>query len=228
MKRPVPLSESLSHRLNLHALAASAAGVSLLALAQPSEGKIVYTATHHVIGRNEHFNLDLDHDGKKDFSILNTYRILTSSRISYLLVKPTSGIRGIEGRENSGGWRSAYALDRGARISHKHPFSALTMAWFSRSAGTCKAGFWCNATNRYLGFSFKIHGRNHYGWARLSVKTNPTLSATLTGYAYETIPNKPIVAGKTHGKDVITVQPASLGHLARGSSAIPAWRGTAH
>jgi len=50
------------------------------------------------------------------------------------------------------------------------------------------------------------------------------ITATLTGYAYETIPNKPIIAGKTHGKDVITLQDASLGHLAAGASAILAWR----
>jgi hypothetical protein len=37
------------------------------------------------------------------------------------------------------------------------------------------------------------------------------------------IPNKPIFAGRTKGSDVITL-PASLGHLARGASAIPAWR----
>jgi hypothetical protein len=31
-----------------------------------------------------------------------------------------------------------------------------------------------------------------------------SIVATLTGYAYETIPNKPIVAGATKGSDVIT------------------------
>ena len=50
--------------------------------------------------------------------------------------------------------------------------------------------------------------------------------AFLTGYAYETVPNKAIVAGKTKGPDVVTVQDATLGHLARGASAIPAWRRT--
>jgi hypothetical protein len=65
-----------------------------------------------------------------------------------------------------------------------------------------------------------IEGKSHYGWARMSVEIKGTnLTATLTGYAYETIPNKPIIAGKTHGKDE-----ATLGHLATGASAIPAWR----
>jgi hypothetical protein len=42
-------------------------------------------------------------------------------------------------------------------------------------------------------------------------------SPQLTGYAYETIPNKAIVTGKTKGRDVITVRPASLGHSAAGA-----------
>jgi hypothetical protein len=56
------------------------------------------------------------------------------------------------------------------------------------------------------------------------LKGKVSLTATLTGYAYETIANKPIVTGKTHGKDVVTVQPASLGHLAQGSAGLAAWR----
>jgi hypothetical protein len=43
------------------------------------------------------------------------------------------------------------------------------------------------------------------------------VSGTLTGYAYETIPNKPIIAGKMKGEDVITFQPDTLGDLARGT-----------
>jgi hypothetical protein len=49
--------------------------------------------------------------------------------------------------------------------------------------------------------------------------------AILTGYAYETEPNKPIITGKTKGPDVITLDPTTLGHLALGASQIPAWHG---
>ena len=49
--------------------------------------------------------------------------------------------------------------------------------------------------------------------------------AILTGYAYETEPNTPIITGKIKGPDVITLDPATLGHLAGGASQIPAWRG---
>jgi hypothetical protein len=46
-----------------------------------------------------------------------------------------------------------------------------------------------------------------------------------TGYADETEPNQPIMTGKTKGPDVITFDPATLGHVAVGASQIPAWRG---
>jgi len=83
--------------------------------------------------------------------------------------------------------------------------------------------------DRYLGLRFSIKGKIHYGWARLNVKvaegSDFDITATLTGYAYETIPNKPIVAGKIKGTDVIeAVEPASLGHLAQGSAELAAWR----
>jgi hypothetical protein len=64
-----------------------------------------------------------------------------------------------------------------------------------------------------------IEGKVHYGWARLSTPKDWDRNqrwATLTGYAYETIPNKPIITGKTKGPNVITVQEGSLGALAAG------------
>src|SRR5579864_1174953 len=61
MKRParVPLqlSESLHKRLSAYALAASAAGVGVLALAQPTEARIVYTPKHVDCSRGCPINL---------------------------------------------------------------------------------------------------------------------------------------------------------------------------
>ena len=75
--------------------------------------------------------------------------------------------------------------------------------------------------NRYLGLKFVIHGKVHYGWARLSVtlghhRQYGDVSGTLTGYAYETIPNKAIITGKTKGQDLIIFQPDTRGGLALG------------
>jgi hypothetical protein len=91
-------------------------------------------------------------------------------------------------------------------------------------------GQWLYSKQRYLGLEFMISGQVHYGWARVAVTRTGkgfdknSITATLTGYAYETIPNKPIITGKTTGPDVITLAPASLGHLAQGASGISVWR----
>ena len=95
--------------------------------------------------------------------------------------------------------------------------------WFYSSAS---AGQWLYTQHRYLGLKFMIGGRIHYGWARLNVTlvAGTGIQATLTGYAYETIPNKPIITGKTKGPDVVTLDPATLGRLAQGASGVSAWR----
>jgi hypothetical protein len=87
-------------------------------------------------------------------------------------------------------------------------------------------GQWLYTRGHYLGLQFVIKGRIHYGWARVNVQFTPRsgILGILTGYAYETISNKPIIAGRTKGPDVVTLQPATLGHLAKGASAIPVWR----
>jgi hypothetical protein len=77
-------------------------------------------------------------------------------------------------------------------------------------------GQWFNEVRKYLGFKFSAKGNVHYGWARLT--THLAKQAVVTGYAYETIPNKPIITGKIKGPDVITVQTGSLGALAAGAS----------
>jgi hypothetical protein len=64
------------------------------------------------------------------------------------------------------------------------------------------------------------------------------VSGLLTGYAYETIPNRPILTGKEEGTEdtnnasqkngalmgQVALQPASLGRLAQGASGVTTWR----
>jgi hypothetical protein len=105
------------------------------------------------------------------------------------------------------------------------------------SPGT--GGNWIDVKNRYLGLKFYIHGKIHYGWARLSVSFTEfhqgRIKAILTGYAYETIPDKAIVAGQTKGpEDIVerpdaaltapTREPATLGMLALGERGLSIWR----
>jgi hypothetical protein len=72
------------------------------------------------------------------------------------------------------------------------------VSFFVSEIGRGTYGQRVNVTNRYLGLKFKIDKKNHYGWARLSVQQQGgQIIATLTGYAYETVPGKGIRAGQT-------------------------------
>jgi hypothetical protein len=218
-RKPSTLSESLQRHLNAYALGASAAGVSMLALALPAEAKIVYTKTYQHLPVNKAFLLDLNHDGIADFKLyynayhgwfLHVFRFQSNRNEMW----------------GTGGTGSVVsALPSGVRIRADKRFG---MNYFmagcpSASGYSCKVGSgpWYNVKNRYLGLKFVIKGKIHYGWARLSVGTKRHPNPVLTGYAYETIPNKAIITGKTEGPDV---EPAALGHLARGASAVSAWR----
>jgi len=233
----VELSKPLTHQLNMYALAAGAAGVGLLALSPSAEAKIIYTPAHAKI--TTPFPIDLNHDGILDF-YLNAYgfdRSFWLSACQYLrsvshgpFCTYSGGPNAIRRRDMVG---LAAALRYGARIEPIEGFgkggAILGDVHVDSGTYTQWSGAWMNGgkgvKNRYLGLKFKIKGRFHFGWARMTVKTTQSsFTAILTGFAYETIPGKGIIAGKTKGPDVTTVDPASLGHLAAGASAIPAWR----
>src|SRR5580692_4681127 len=231
-RTPATLSESIHRQLNMYAFAAGAAGVSVLALTQSAEAKIIYTQTHVVIGTNHIYELDLNHDGIADFKIDN-HSFFTDTIVATLSAVPAQANNAVVGRQlQIGSPYYAYALARGAAIGPKQPFAGGWMAW---SDGANRGGRWVNTRSRYLGLKFRVKGKIHYGWARLNVTVgNSRISATLTGYAYETIPNKPIIAGATKGPDQWdaegidsgasltnpipdTPQSASLGTLALGA-----------
>jgi hypothetical protein len=247
------LSNSIQQQLNGYALAAGTAGVALLALAQPGEAKIVYTHAHQKLPLNKDFFLDLNHDGTNDFR----FRVTTSGEdcsahqgtcsswdAANFFVYPQAKGNGVVGKP-----AFAAALRAGSHIGPKAAFN--TSRGIMGAVGFINQdltylGAWADSgkpvLNRYLGVKFVIDGKIHYGWARFNVRIfrdpESTVNAVLTGYAYETIPNKRIIAGRTNEtKDVSQVEqptpaairpsatePANLGMLAMGAPALSIWR----
>jgi hypothetical protein len=207
-RTPANLSESMNQRLSAYALVAGAAGVGVLALTPPAEGKIVYTPANVKIVWGDHVPLDLNHDGLNDF-IFTNYSFSAATFISFLRVG--GAVKGNAVVVQSHGKRLPAAFKAGRLIGPNKPFTsyAQPMAGYCVGGGTytCHSFFgpWANGgkgvKNRYVGLRFAIKGRVHYGWARLTVSMGPPTSddivGHLTGYAYETIPNKPIVTGMT-------------------------------
>jgi hypothetical protein len=222
------LSEKMSQQLDSYARAAAAAGVGVLALSASAEAKIVYTPVHRAIDCCEAVTLDLNHDGVADF------QLQWGTSDSHAVVLGVSPMQ--SGNQVRGVSLYASALPKGATIESGWQFQPnhQLMASFHASSTSGSRGKWTNVKNRYLGVKFFIKGKIHYGWARLSVRVKGfSITATLTGYAYETVANKGIVAGKTKGPDSFlpdspAVSPksgaASLGRLAAGYPGLATWR----
>ena len=86
-------------------LAASAAGVGLLALAGPAQAEVVYTPVNQVIGYNGVYGLDLNHDGTVDF-LIQQWNYGNWASNNQLLADPAVG-NGVEGNSPGGG-RAAF------------------------------------------------------------------------------------------------------------------------
>jgi hypothetical protein len=250
-RRTDKLSESVHHQLKMYALAAGAAGVSAIALALPADAKIIYTKTNTPILVNKFYHLDVNHDGTPDFSIL--YGASNSGTRKFYVKRAAVAVRGwqiAKGLYNSvvttepNRFGFAADLPPNAPVWKKRNFAShehMAQCSFDRSSSrsnTGSVGPWRNVQSRYLGLKFSISGQIHYGWARLNVKLNKKCNfvITLTGYAYETIPNRLIFTGHTRGPDDIsaeepdaaltipTSEPATLGLLAMGSTGLSIWR----
>jgi hypothetical protein len=217
----------------MYALAASAAGVSALALASPAEGKIVYTSARSAIIPGSKLGIDLTNNGTSNFMLSDVHA--HSSGFATLNIQAGSVTGSI-----LGGASSASQLRTGSRIGGSRQFHAgqKRMA-FSFVSNRCDSSScitsvkwqWNDATRGYLGFKFTIKGKTHYGWARMDVTDGggEGIYGLLTGYAYETVPDKAIIAGKTKGPDVeeyvpsgsrSTRQPGTLGRLAQGAGGL--------
>jgi len=231
-------------RLSLATSVVGLSGFFMLA-STPSEAEIVYTAADQVLYRGGHagvsvLNLDVNNDGQVDF-ILSVWE---GSNFSSGVARVYGGVGAFANGPSNGvmssskQWYKA-ALALGARIGPagrfgQHSRMDYCAAFFS-SGGGGSSGPWRNVSNRYLGLKFVIDGQTHYGWARLNVTSGCFYRLTLTGYAYETVPNQPLRAGvlpfaNDSSLSPVTPapsrpEPATLGALATGATGLSIWRG---
>ena len=230
------LSEYLYQRIDAYAIAAVAAGMGALASGQPAHAKIVYTPAHvHINGGQPPVPLDLNRDGFIDFYFLHSYShykniheleacqsVSVYDGSSFCRVKVGSNQIRATGtdREFEAAVRYGQKIQAGNRFVLNTPLGG-ERDYCRKSSTTYWFGPWMDGgkgvKNRYLGLKFKIKGKFHFGWARLTVETTQcNFTATLTGYAYETIPGKGIIAGQTKGS-ASPASDASLGALAAGA-----------
>ncbi len=236
-------SDNLNRRLAFYSLTAAVAGVSVLALAQPAESEVIVTKKTIPIPTSlglTSIPISLTNNGINDFSF-SLYSYDGYSIRRSLRMWPLEGGAVVARASSRHILSSALPLVRGAKIGPSAQFSNLNFANIEESQeGRQFSGLWgVTSKNRFLGVKFLINGETHYGWIRLTVNTdkNGLLAGTITGYAYETVANKPILAGtagtattdktttEVQGPDGIQRQYGpSLGMLAAGADALPIWR----
>ena len=239
------LSDLFEKQLKLYGVAAAAAAVGVLAVAEPADAKVIITnKTIPIVGGT---TLDLNGDGVPDvkFSFFKTYAHYLG--VAGLAIAPDEAGGGIMGK---GGYASA--LMRSAKIGPSAHFSGGVNASSTRYVeienNSCQYavcdpdGKWGgNHPNRFLGVKFSINGETHYGWIRVTVNTitsgvNNILSGTITEYGYETIPNKRLLAGVPSNNSAVSDMSVrgsapdvpSLGMLASGAEGLALWRMATH
>jgi hypothetical protein len=238
-RQPARLSGKLDSNLVSYGLAATAAGVGLMALTHPAEAKVIATPANIVVPINGGvIQFDINGDGIPDFGLSATNFVNTFSGGARRQRKGRPPLGGDFGGKlmavpaqaanevaiNGSYFGKALAADMaaGARIGPSLPFDAgpILMAGIfgTGCAGSSFAyGNWkgSHPPHPFLAVKFTDTGGNvHYGWVRISVQeTSVTqFNATITGFAYETTPNMHIFAGVTHGpiSDAGLTDPAGL------------------
>jgi hypothetical protein len=245
-RRPANLAADLDKSLLGYATAASAAGVGLLALAQPAEAKVVYTASNTPITVNgPAVPLDLNHDGVADFSFFNLsgtcehakrIRRLEGCSFAYMEIIAAQTGNEIGSSQTFNGAQCAAELRAGHLVANNKKFKPTAASMFEIVGTSGDPGslncLWHGKGNSggYLGLKFVVKGETFYGWAHVSLTpTGPVLS----GYAYEDVANQSIKTGATRGAEdadashpalLPAPQPASLGMLALGARGVAIWR----
>jgi|SRR5580704_3000359 hypothetical protein len=229
-------SKSLSRQTSLYAIAAAAAGVSVLALAKPADAEVVVTKANIPVTSFSGVSLDLNKDGIADFKLFVSFYSAGSFFSDKLMVTPLAG-----GADIGGSFVYASALVRGAKIGPSAHFgsfpeieSSHANVNFNHSTRRFFGKWGVHQRNRYLGVKFLIDGKTHYGWIRLTVSTSGprSLVGTITGYAYETVPSQAILAGSAEkataefqvSGDIRNQGKPSLGMLALGAEGFLLWR----
>jgi len=255
-REPARLTGKLDASLFTYAIAATAAGVGMMA-PQAAEATVVATPANIAVPHGGGIiQFDINRDGQMDFGLSwgshlpapGHHRKTCSSNCpppstSALTVVPAQLTNEVwqSGSKAGFGGSSIYcaaALAPGRRVGPAARFTAGNKglfwyyAFFGGNVSACR---WGQKAPRdsYMGVKFLDTGGNlHYGWVRVSIGGG---NVTITGYAYETTANMGINTGVTHGPvgDAQLLEPpapgsapASLGMLALGAPGLVAWRRT--
>jgi hypothetical protein len=200
---------------------AAVTGAGLAVGPRQADAEIVYTPVTSRVGLDCY--IDLNHDGINDFKIHSYY----ISGFGNLEVAPLQqGDKVLVQRSCFRLGVCAADLPAGAVIGAQSLFHDSYRKFLADMNSFDSYGPWIQRPDGYLGFAFQVHGQQHFGWARIQFNSFFCFAciAGIRGFAYETVPGKPILAGDTGQSGHASLQPASLGALALGAPGLERWK----
>ena len=225
----------LQQSLTQYATAAlGVAAITGMASAQTPSRHIIYTPANIPLDtQTSRFSLvliDFNHDGVGDFGLVqNHFTDFFSGGLGFAAYGKLAA--------SGYGAIASHAIPKGQIIDKAGVFKSgsqmMAYAGYGSYEGhkaTSAQGAFTNIKNKYLGVRIQLTGQMHEGWIRLTLTTNKqVISGTVTGYAYDTVPNETGLAGGQIGGQVGTAStgrvfvgdalPGSLGALSAGSLA---------
>jgi hypothetical protein len=186
----------------------------------PAGSTIIYTDVNpdsSILLTTDSFNLDLNNDGITDFTFnksLSSTECRSAVQTAFtfhihLSITPASA--------NNAAMTSALNIalaldaDSATTIGPDSLWATTSEVLLEGVAiSNCTpvaghAGYWLNVSDKYLGLKFTAGNDTYYGWARLSstysLKSGSDLivggQLVIKDYAYNSIPDQPILAGQT-------------------------------
>jgi hypothetical protein len=237
------LSPFLLGRLNDYTLAATAAGVTVLACSMSVEAAPVCGSLSVTLNFTDTYAFNPAHQKLAPFNVAHSYNEISShtqSRRARGFFTPN--VPGALVLASSKGMPTD--LTSGASIGPAGNFAkgrsyGLVFGYYYY--GRFKGNFPPNQSG-YVGFQFTLSGQVHYGWLRMRVTrlgTQAFPSLLLSEFGYESAPDTAAIAGNCGASAANVGLPAelapeipamkpgrqnSLGLLALGYEALPMWR----
>lgn len=227
MRKPIkPIIMKKTSTLQQKLKAYSAVAGAVAASAATADAQIIYTdvtpdMTVNTVGGS--YNLDLNNDGTVEFVLGYSQIPLTFGTAPYtytynynviLAQSPSPTTTQIdtaavanfvfpEAEDHSANdpigptnpWFSGYGTNSVHFLAAASTLDPTSYNW----------GQWVGAVDKYLAIKFNIGANTHYGWARLDINSAAN-SFTIKDYAYESLPNTPILAGATPAVGIASLE----------------------
>ena len=203
LKQRSPFGEAVYQGLNGYLLAASAAGVAVLACAMPAEGAPVCRSIDFMLLGTNTYALNPAAGPVTPFNVAQTFSSPSSHPTfdgGRLFLTPNLPRAETVIAENNlpADLPAGASIGPGNNFGEGKSYGLLFSTTRSRHRGNLKLG-----EVNYFGYKFLISGKFHYGWVRMKAATSfrQFAQTQILASGYESLPDTRILAGSCTGAE---------------------------